>query len=337
LDRGYGLFHELSGSVDAALHWIDVYGDPYGTGFTSYVCRSSRGIYNQGWKDSYDAVLRSDGSLAEAPVALAEVQGYVYMAKLRVACLYERAGRHEDSERLGREAERLRRKFNDEFWVEKKKFFAEALDKKGQCDVISSNPAQALWSGIVDGERAGNVVGRIFEEDMFSGWGIRTLSSREKRYNPLGYHTGTVWPHDNSLIAMGLNRYGYKEELSVLFTSMYEAAAFYPIYRLPELFGGFPREDSDVPIKYPVACSPQAWSAGSIPYLLSASLGFMPDALNGRLTLNKPSLPPWLRTVKIGKLIVGGATTQLEFRREGDSTLVNVVGKRGGLEVRVVY
>jgi glycogen debranching enzyme len=332
-----GLFRELSASVDAALHWIDDYGDPEGTGFTSYTCRSSRGLYNQGWKDSFDAVLRSDGSPAEAPVALAEVQGYVYLAKRGVARLYEQAGKHDGSERLLNDAAALRKKFNGEFWMEKKKYFAEALDKKGRCDVISSNPAQALWSGIVDGEKAGNVVGRIFEEDMFSGWGVRTLSSGEKRYNPLGYHTGTVWPHDNSLIAMGLNRYGHKEELSVLFTSMYEAAAFYPIYRLPELFGGFPREESGVPIKYPVACSPQAWSAGTIPYMLSASLGFMPDALNGRLTLNKPSLPPWLHMVRIGKLAVGNASTRLEFRRDGDSTLVNVLGKRGDLEVRVVY
>jgi glycogen debranching enzyme len=218
-----------------------------------------------------------------------------------------------------------------------KKYFAEALDKNGQCDVISSNPAQALWSEIVEPDKAGMVIGRAFEEDMFSGWGIRTLSANEKRYNPLGYHNGTIWPHDNSIIAMGLNKYGFKEELSVLFTSMYEAAAFYPIYRLPELFGGFNREEYDVPIKYPVACSPQAWSAGAIPYMLSASLGFIPDALNRRLTLYKPKLPPWLHNVKIGKLIVGEAFTQLEFKRDGDSTLVNVVGKRGDLEVHIVY
>jgi glycogen debranching enzyme len=259
------------------------------------------------------------------------------MAKRRMANLLERVGRHNDAGRLRRDAVNLRWKFNNDFWMKSEKYFAEAIDKNGQCDVVSSNPAQALWSEIIEPEKVGMVVDRIFREDMFSGWGIRTLSSKEKRYNPLGYHNGTIWPHDNSIIAMGLNKYGFKEELSVLFTSMYEAAGFYPIYRLPELFGGFQRGEYDVPIKYPVACSPQAWSAGTIPYMLSASLGFVPDALNMRLTLYKPKLPPWLHTVKISKLIVGDAYTQLEFKREGESTLVNVVDKRGNLEVNIVY
>jgi glycogen debranching enzyme len=203
--------------------------------------------------------------------------------------------------------------------------------------VISSNPAQALWCEIIEQDKARDVISRIFGRDMFSGWGIRTLSTEEKRYNPLGYHNGTVWPHDNSIIAMGLGKYGYKEELSTLFTSMYEAASIYPRYRLPELFGGFQREAYDIPIKYPVACSPQAWSAGSIPYMLTASLGFFPDALRERLTLVKPKLPPWLQKVRINRLIVGNAHTELEFQRVGESTLVNVVGKRGTLEVQIVY
>ncbi|AFD00299.1 Putative glycogen debranching enzyme [Methanocella conradii HZ254] len=331
------LFHELLGSVEAALRWIDTYGDLDGSGFTSYTCYSPKGLYNQCWKDSWDSICHSDGAIAIHPIAAAEVQGYVYMAKRRIANLYERIGRHEEAERLRRDAMSLRWKFNDRFWMGDVRYFAEALDKEGRCNVVSSNPAQALWGEIVEPEKAKAVVDRIFEEDMFSGWGIRTLSAREKRYNPLGYHTGTIWPHDNSLIAMGLNRYGFKDELSVIFTSMYEAAAFYPNYRLPELFGGFQRGEYDVPIKYPVACSPQAWSAGAIPYMLSATLGFIPDALNRRLTLYKPKLPPWLSTVRIGKLIVGEAYTHLEFKRVGDSTLVNVVGKRGDLEVHVVY
>ncbi|HTY90391.1 MAG TPA: amylo-alpha-1,6-glucosidase [Methanocella sp.] len=331
------LFNDLSGNVDAALKWIYEYGDLDGSGLLSYTQRSSKGLYNQSWKDSWDSMSHADGSLAVHPIAAAEVQGYAYMARRRIANLLDRAGRHEDADRLRQDAVNLRWKFNNDFWMEDRKYFAEALDKNGQCDVISSNPAQALWSEIIEPEKARLVVGRIFQKDMFSGWGIRTLSSNEKRYNPLGYHNGTIWPHDNSLICMGLNRYGFKEELAVLFTCMYEAAGFYPIYRLPELFGGFQRGEYDVPIKYPVACSPQAWSAGSIPYMLSASLGFIPDALNTRLTLYKPKLPPWLRTVKIGKIIVGDAYTELEFKREGESTLVNVVGKRGNLEVNIVY
>ncbi len=172
---------------------------------------------------------------------------------------------------------------------------------------------------------------------MYSGWGIRTLSAKEKRYNPLGYHDGTVWPHDNALIAMGFSKYGFKEELSRLFTGMYEAAAFYPRYRLPELFAGFHRAKYDVPIKYPVANSPQAWSSGSIPYMLTAALGIFPDALERKLVLRKPSLPPWLKRVSINKLIVGNGHTELEFERIGESTLVNVVQKQGDLEVDVVY
>jgi glycogen debranching enzyme len=172
---------------------------------------------------------------------------------------------------------------------------------------------------------------------MFTGWGIRTLSSLEKRYNPLGYHTGTVWPHDNSIIAMGLNKYGFKEELSHLFTSMYEAAGYYPGYRLPELFGGYQREEYDIPIKYPVACSPQSWSSGTIPHMLTSSLGLVADALDGKLTMMKPHLPPWLTNVRINKLRLGNTSADIEFRRVGDSTLVNVMEKRGSLEVNVVY
>jgi glycogen debranching enzyme len=203
--------------------------------------------------------------------------------------------------------------------------------------VISSNPAQALWSEIVDWKKAEPMIGRLFEDDMYTGWGIRTLSSKEVRYNPLGYHNGSVWPHDNSLIAMGLGKYGYKDELTRLFSSMYEAAGFYPIYRLPELFGGFHREEYDIPIKYPVANSPQAWASGSIPYMLTASLGFLPDALGETLTLVKPMLPDWLQRVTINSVHVGNAAAKLEFQRMGESTLVNVMEKRGNLEVDVVY
>lgn len=331
------LFNDLHENVDAALKWIYQYGGLEDSGLLAYTRQSPKGLYNQCWKDSRDSMSHSDGSLAAHPIAAAEVQGYAYMAMRRTANLFERAGRHDDAGRLRHDAVNLRWKFDNDFWMKDKKFFAEALDKNGKCDVISSNPAQALWSEIIEPEKAHMVVDRIFQKDMFSGWGIRTLSSNEKRYNPLGYHNGTIWPHDNSLIAMGLNKYGFKEELAMLFTCMYEAAGFYPIYRLPELFGGYQRGEYDVPIKYPVACSPQAWSAGSIPHMLSASLGFVPDALNMRITLFKPTLPPWLHTVKISKLIVGDAYAQLEFRRDGDSTLVNVLGKRGNLEVRVVY
>ena len=241
------------------------------------------------------------------------------------------------AKRLRREAASIYWSFNEKFWMPGRSYYAEALDAQGQCKVISSNPGQALWGEIVDPARAEAVAQRLFSPELFTGWGIRTLSTGEARYNPLGYHNGTVWPHDNSLIAMGLGNYGRKEELLRLFTCLYEAAGSYKLFRLPELFGGFPREVYDIPIRYPVANSPQAWSAGSIPYLLTAALGLVPHALDQRLTLIKPSLPPWLEKVRINSLHVGNASARLEFRRVGESTLVNVVEKRGDLEVDVVY
>ena len=330
-----GLFHELGGHIDAALAWIDANSDK--DGFLRYTERSSRGLYNQGWKDSFDAISHADGTLAKAPIALAEVQGYVYMAKKRIADLFEKRGMEDRAKKLRQDAANLFWSFNDKFWMPKRQFYAEAIDADGQCDVISSNPGQALWSGIVERQKAEKLVQRLFEPDMYTGWGIRTLASGEKRYNPLGYHNGTVWPHDNSIIAMGLGRYGYKEEQSALFSSMFEAAGFYISYRLPELFGGFHREEYDIPIRYPVACSPQAWSSGTIPYMLTASLGLEPNALEQKLTLVKPKLPEWLEKVKINSLHVGNAAAKLEFQRVGGSTLVNVVEKRGELEVNVVY
>ena len=277
-----GLFHDLESNVEAALAWIDAFTDK--DGFLRYSEQSSFGLYNQGWKDSFDSISHADGTLAKSPVALAEVQGYVYMAKRRMAVLYDRLGKNDLAKKLRKDAANLFWQFNEKFWMEDKKFYAQALDASGHCDVISSNPAQALWSEIVDWKKAEPMIGRLFEDDMYTGWGIRTLSSKEVRYNPLGYHNGSVWPHDNSLIAMGLGKYGYKDELTRLFSSMYEAAGFYPIYRLPELFGGFHREEYDIPIKYPVANSPQAWASGSIPYMLTASLGFLPDALGQKLS-----------------------------------------------------
>ncbi|OPY28540.1 MAG: Amylo-alpha-1,6-glucosidase [Methanocella sp. PtaU1.Bin125] len=321
-----GLLHELMGNVRTALDWMDNYADPGGTGFASYVTRSKKGLANQGWKDSPEGVSRSDGSLATHPVALAEVQGYFYLAKVRLASFLERAGDRDLASRLIRDAHELKRKFNREFWMSEKGYYAQAIDRDGLCDVISSNPLQCLWAGIVDSDRAATMVKRAFEPDMFSGWGIRTLSSDEKRYSPLGYHTGTIWPFDNSIIAVGLRRYGFREEADRLLTCMYDAASHYPRYRLPELFGGYRREDYSVPVRYPVACSPQAWSAGTIPYMLSAALGFIPRAIDRRLTLMKPSLPGWMETLKIDSLMVGDKPVDLEFRRIGDDTMVNEPG-----------
>ncbi len=330
-----GLFHELEGNIEAALAWIDLFSDP--DGFLAYEERSSFGLYNQGWKDSFDSISHADGSLAQSPIALAEVQGYVYMAKKRMASLFARLGFDDRAKTLRQEASRLFWKFNEKFWMPDGNFFAQAIDARGHCEVVSSNQGQALWGEIVEPAKAPALIGRLFEDDMFSGWGIRTLSSKESRYNPLGYHNGSIWPHDNSIIAAGLGKYGNKDELTRLFSGLYEAAGFYPNYRLPELFGGFRRGEYDIPIRYPVANSPQAWASGAIPYMLTATLGLLPNALEEKLTLNNPTLPPWLQTVKINSVHVGTAAAHLEFERVGESTLVNVIKKRGNLEVDIIY
>jgi glycogen debranching enzyme len=331
------LLKSLEGNVDGALQWIDEYADIGKKGFTSYAVKSAGGIYNQGWKDSFDSVSHSDGTLAKKPVALAEVQGYVYRAKKRLAPLFKLLGREQDATRLDREAEALKSRFNRRFWMEDKKYFAQALDEDGLCDVISSNPAQCLWTGIIDPKYAKHLVDRIFRDDMFTEWGIRTLSSGERRYNPLGYHNGTVWPHDNSIIAMGLKKYGFVNEMSILFTGMYEAVQTFENNRLPECFGGLSRSNYSVPVKYPVACSPQAWASGTIPFMFTASLGIAPDALNNRLIINKPHLPAWLNDVQFNNLKVGNTLTDLDFKRIEDETLINVSKKSGNIDVIIEY
>jgi len=331
-----GFFQELLNNVYRALEWVEKYSDPGDLGFVSYHKRSEHGLDNQGWKDSYDSISHSDGSLAKPPIALAEVQGYTYMAKIRMADLLDRAGDKDNPARLRREAEALKRDFNRRFWMEDKGYYAQAIDGEGICDVISSNPLHGLWTGIIENSRAKKIVDRAFEPDMFSGWGIRTLSSDEKQYNPLGYHNGTVWPFDNSIIAMGLCKYGFKDRLIELFTSMYDASRHYQQYRLPELLGGYPRKGYDIPVKYPVACSPQAWSSGSIIYMLTAALGLEPHAVEHELYLIKPILPPWLKTVQIKDIKVGEGSTKIDFQRPENSTLINVYDK-DRLDVFVQY
>lgn len=331
------LLKRLEVNVDRALKWIDEYANMEGNGFAYYSVRSPSGIYNQCWKDSWDSISHADGTLAKKPVAVAEVQGYVYMAKGRLAPLFKILGRENDAARLEKEAGDLKERFNREFWMEDKKFFAQALDADGVCDVISSNPAQCLWTGIIDQRYAKYLVDRVFKDDMFTEWGIRTLSSGERRYNPLGYHNGTVWPHDNSIIAMGLRKYGFVNEMSLLFTGMYEASRAFENNRLPECFGGLPRSEYSVPVQCPVACSPQAWASGTIPLMFIASLGISPDALNNRLIIDRPHLPSWLDNVQFNNIKVGNTLTDLDFRRVEDETLVSVSKKSGNVNVSIEY
>lgn len=331
------LVKQLEGNVDRALEWIDIYANMEGNGFAYYAAKSPLGIYNQGWKDSPDSISRSDGTLAKQPIAVAEVQGYVYMAKRLLSPLFKRLGRESDAFKLEKEARELKERFNREFWMKDRQFFAQALDAEGVCDVISSNPAQCLWTEIIDQKYVKYVVDRIFRNDMFTEWGIRTLSSKEQRYNPLGYHNGTVWPHDNAIIAMGLKKYGFIDEMSLLFTGIYEVARTFEDYRLPECFSGLTRSEYGVPVKYPIACSPQAWASGTIPFMLTASLGIAPDALNNRLIINKPHLPSWLDNVQFRNVKVGNTLTDLNFRRIEDETLVNVSKRSGDINVLIEY
>ena len=331
------LFHELRIAVERALHWIDKYGDVAGDGYVSYVGNGNKGLINQGWKDASDALVTEDGRFAEPPIALVEVQGYVYMAKMEIADLYDRIGEHEHATRLRAEARALRARFNHDFWIEAEGCYAMALEAgRHPCRVMSSNPGQALWTGIVEEDKAGRVVHRLMRPDLFNGWGIRTLSCKERRYNPMGYHLGTVWPHDNSLIAAGFRRYGYDEPAARIFVGLLEAAMEFEDYRLPELFTGFGREEYGQPVRYPVACHPQAWAAGSVPYLVETFLGLVPDAYNNRLKIIRPYLPDFISEAELCHLRVGQGSVDLRFERKRDGSLEAHVGKvTGDLKVEV--
>lgn len=332
-----GLFVELRTHVEQALEWIDRYGDVAGDGYVSYMSNTKQGLINQGWKDSGDAIVTADGRFARPPIALVEVQGYVYMAKQSIADLYERAGEPERALLLRREADELRARFNRDFWIEEEGCYALALEAgHAPCRVMSSNAGQALWTGIVDDAKAGRVVDRLMKPDLFSGWGIRTLSNKERRYNPMGYHLGTVWPHDNSLIAAGFRRYGYDEAAARLFVGLLEAAMEFEDYRLPELFTGFAREEYGVPVRYPVACHPQAWAGGAVPFLVQTLLGLVPDGFDNRLCIVRPHLPDFIDHVEVRHLRVGKGSADVRFMRRADGALdVDVLATAGDVAVKV--
>jgi glycogen debranching enzyme len=325
---------KLLPAAEAALAWIDDYGDIDGDGFVEYLCRSSRGIRNQGWKDSHDSVVHTDGRPAEPPIALAEVQAYVYLAKIRMADVYRALGRHADGRRLVDEAAALKLRYNDAFWMEEEQFFAEALDAdKRQVRTVTSNPGHGLYCGIVDDEKAVPLAKRLLSPDMFSGWGIRTMSKAASAYNPMSYHNGSVWPHDNALIAAGLKRYRFARSTNRVATAMFDAAVQADYMRLPELFCGFTRRTPNRPVSYPIACSPQAWAAGSPYLMLQAILGISARAHENLLTVNLPHLPTWLNTVEVRRLSVGNSRISMVFRREGEITSFSLLSREGDLRV----
>jgi len=322
-------------NIERALEWIDHFGDLDGDGFVEYVRRSPHGLVHQGWKDSHDSVFHRDGSMANAPIALCEVQGYVYAAKLAAAMCAEALRHTEQRTRLTREAERLREQFETKFWSEELSNYALALDgTKQPCLVQSSNPGHCLFTGIVTENRAHSVAKSLLGSEMFSGWGIRTVGNQEAKYSPMSYHGGAIWPHDNAIIALGLARYGMAEHASTIMQALFEASLHIELYRLPELFCGFPRREEEGPSLYPVACSPQAWSAGAAFMLLAASLGLSIDALAKKVTLRRPVLPESLQEVRIRNLHVGNSSSvDFEIRRERGALRLEITRAEGDIQV----
>jgi glycogen debranching enzyme len=320
----------------SAMDWIDT--KCRETGYLYYSCKSSRGLVNQGWKDSGDCMVKRDGTLANAPIALCEVQAYVYAAKVRMAELAKMRKRIDLADRWQEEARQLKIRFNQDFWLKDQDFCALALDGERQpVDSITSNPGHCLQLGILTPENAKNVAERLLAPDMFSGWGIRTLSSLSPAYNPMGYHTGSVWPHDNSLIALGLRSIGFIDPAFEVAQGLFDMTMQQPLQRPPELFCGFSRVEGSAPVRYPVACSPQAWASGSIFQLLQMMMNLVPDASSNHLRIIDPSLPESINQISIHNLKIGSTVIDLEFERDQDenATACRVLKKRGNLRVMI--
>ncbi|MFL6232450.1 MAG: glycogen debranching N-terminal domain-containing protein [Thermoanaerobaculia bacterium] len=324
-------------NVERALDWIDHYGDMDGDGFVEYSRRSSNGLTSQGWKDSFDSIFHRDGRLAEGPVALCEVQGYVYAARRAAATLARLFSQDQDAQRLERQAEDLREKFERDFWCEEISTYALALDgEKRRCEVRASNAGHCLLTEIASRPRAWRVAHTLLNESSFSGWGIRTLDANEVRYNPMSYHNGSVWPHDNSLIALGMSRYGRKDGAVKVLTGLFEAIQHFDLQRMPELFCGFRQRPHEGPTLYPVACAPQAWAAGSIFLLIQACLGLDVDGPGARICLDRPELPSCIDRLTLRNLRVGDASVDLVFERYGKDVGVHLDRREGEVEVVMV-
>ncbi|NDJ17376.1 amylo-alpha-1,6-glucosidase [Myxacorys almedinensis] len=316
------------------LEWIDRYGDLDGDGFQEYKVRSPKGIENQGWKDSGDAIVNADGTQVDAPKALCELQGYAFDAQMRMAEVFEYLGECDRANNLRTKATHLQQQFEDTFWCEDLGFYAFTLDpEKRPVKTISSNVGHCLWSGIIRPDRAARVVERLLQPDMWSGWGIRTLSTQNPAYNPFSYHRGTIWPHDNGIIAMGFRRYGFAEQVAQVAQGIFDTANYFASYRLPELYAGIPREPGTFPAPYLEANVPQAWAAASVFHLLQAMLGLQADAPHRHLYVD-PHLPNWLSAIKLERVEVGEARVDLKFWREGTQTRWDATVTSGTLEIK---
>ena len=323
--------------VERAIAWIDRYGDLDGDGFVEYARRTPHGLVNQGWKDSHDSVFHSDGSLAEGSIAVCEVQGYAYAAKVAAADLARALGNPERAEILANEARLLAHRFDEAFWCDDLSTYALALDgRKQPCRIRASNAGHCLFAGIASPDRARRLSGALDTPAAFSGWGIRTVAATEARYNPMSYHNGSVWPHDNAIIASGLARYGFKEQAIRILSGLFNASLFFDLHRLPELFCGFRRRPGESPTLYPVSCAPQAWASGAVLMLLQACLGLQVRAAGKTLVFANPILPAWLDAVRIKDLRVGEGRVEVQLTRHESDVGVNVLRREGDVSVAVL-
>jgi glycogen debranching enzyme len=323
-------------NIEAALGWIDTYGDCDGDGFIEYGRQSPSGLVNQGWKDSADSVFHADGSLARGPVALVEVQAYVYAAKRAAAAVARRLGLGERAALLDVATEALRQRFDAAFWDPQLGTYALALDRdKRRCGVRTSNAGHALFAGIALPHRAPSVVHNLMCGTSFSGWGIRTIASSERRYNPMSYHNGSVWPHDNALIAAGFARYGFAREAAQVFQGLFEASTYIDLRRLPELFCGFARQRAQGPTFYPVACTPQAWAAAAPVSLLQSCLGLGFDPDTGSIIFFRPALPDFLDEVILRGISLGERQIDVAVRRTGQEVAINVLSRSGDIRIMI--
>jgi glycogen debranching enzyme len=333
-DRAF--ISEIWPNIELALQWIDRAGDVDGDGFVEYSRRSKDGLAQQGWKDSQDAVFHADGSLAEGPIALCEVQGYVFAAKRRAARLALALGHAEQARRLLKEADVLRSRFERYYWCNDLSTYALALDgSKRPCRVRTSNAGHCLWTGIAERNHGIKLAKLLVGEELFNGWGVRTLAATEARFNPMAYHNGSVWPHDNALIAAGMASYGFKEGALKILGGLFDASLFLELHRLPELLCGFPRRPGEGPTLYPVACSPQTWSSVALFLLLQACLGLRIEAPRARLSFSQPVLPPFLDHIVIQHIRVGNAVVDLSLERHATDVGINILRREGRVEVVV--
>jgi glycogen debranching enzyme len=320
--------------IVAALGWMSDSGDLDGDGFIEYARRSSRGLVQQGWKDSHDSMFHADGRLAEGPIAVCEIQGYAYGAWMAAARLAQTRGESAAANEWSNRATRLRRRFDEAFWCESLGTYALALcGDKSRCEVRTSNPGHCLFTGIAEPRRAVRVCDQLMSDASFAGWGIRTVAAGEPRYNPMSYHNGSVWPHDNALIASGFSRYGFSGAASRLLTAMFDLSSAVEGHRLPELICGFERRSDEQPTLYPVACAPQAWAAGAVYLLLGGALGLHVDAPAKRITFTRAHLPRSIDWLQLSNLLIGDARVDLRLERHPHDVGVSVLRRDGEVEV----